>query len=466
MKTHLGAKIKVLLFCLFIGCFGTANAGASTDPVGAVFVSSNSSTTNSVHMYLVSKAGDLSEVPGSPFSVLVTPQVTGSGSGPGATLAGDPLASQYSLIVDKERKLLFVVNAGSGSVSSFQILQNKLVAADTKPSGGLFPVSLTYHDGILYVVNTGNTANIQGFFVNKKGKLIPIPKSNIPLPYSSGFPVGSQGQPQIAQIPGQISFSPSGKQLLVLGKEGPDLRIFGLPDSIPLPGVQGPGHLFVYQMGQNGVPKGDPTIYTFPLSPCMVCDGGAFMKEPFSFTFVGPYVVVVEFFGNSLNGPNPFEGSAVSSFKLMKDGTLDPISVSVPSNQGGVCWIVLGKGNRLYTANDLTDNISLYSISSNGGLTLENASAGVVGPGAASFPDLAFPLDIAIGNKGRTLYQLTPGPLNAPGAQIHAFSIHPQTGQLTAIGTTNVGTVPLNGQMGMATLDFDDSHHHNNGKNH
>jgi len=145
----------------------------------------------------------------------------------------------------------------------------------------------------------------------------------------------------------------------------------------------------------------------------------------------------------------------VSSFSLSRDGTMTFIN-RVVSGQGGICWID-SHGNNIYTANNTTDNISQYTIDlSTGQLSLQpqNAAAAVVGLGVDSFPDEAFPLDLVVGNHGRTLYQLTPGPSTAPGAQIHAFSIDPVTGNLTGIGNVSVGNVPLAGQMGIATLDY------------
>lgn len=133
---------------------------------------------------------------------------------------------------------------------------------------------------------------------------------------------------------------------------------------------------------------------------------------------------------------------------------MTPISVSVPDGQGGVCWVARS-GNRLYATNNTTDNISIYSINSVGQLNLQNAIAAAVGPGNTAVPllDRAFPLDNAIGNQGKTFYELTDGPSTAPGAQIHAFSIDQTTGNLTDIGTTIVGA-SLAGEMGMAALDF------------
>ncbi len=72
----------------------------------------------------------------------------------------DPLASQGSLILSRDGRFLFAVNAGSHSISSFIIADNGVpVFVDVKPSGGAQPNSIGVYDNLLYVSNVGNAAN-------------------------------------------------------------------------------------------------------------------------------------------------------------------------------------------------------------------------------------------------------------------------------------------------------------------
>jgi hypothetical protein len=97
-------------------------------------------------------------------------------------------------------RLLFVVNAGSNSLSVFRVNQDDdangrkdaLELVTVRPSGGEKPVSLTVNRGLLYVLHSGETVDgeiatpncttgdrpsITGFRVSAAGQLTPIPGS-------------------------------------------------------------------------------------------------------------------------------------------------------------------------------------------------------------------------------------------------------------------------------------------------
>ena len=72
-----------------------------------------------------------------------------------------------------------------------------------------------------------------------------------------------------------------------------------------------------------------------------------------------------------------------------------PISQSVGNGQGAACWLIISKnGHYAFTANAATDNLSSYSIGSDGSLELVE-------------PDIATdmqPLDMDLSVNGRYLY--------------------------------------------------------------
>src|SRR5207245_860774 len=80
---------------------------------------------------------------------------------------------------------------------------------DVFPSGGAGPVSLTYRDGLLYVLNAANgrsqAAHVAGFHVDEEGDLHPIAGATRPL---------SARHPN----PAQVQIDPSGQFLLVTEK--------------------------------------------------------------------------------------------------------------------------------------------------------------------------------------------------------------------------------------------------------
>ena len=87
---------------------------------------------------------------------------------------GNSLASQGGIVRDGRR--LLVVNAGDNTVTSFAITRDGLSRRDVEPSGGIRPVSVTVHDDVVYVLNTGSDS-VSGFHINDRGNLTPIANS-------------------------------------------------------------------------------------------------------------------------------------------------------------------------------------------------------------------------------------------------------------------------------------------------
>src|SRR2546425_1005504 len=128
---------------------------ASGGAAGAVSALTNSPAGNAVVAYQRGADGSL------------TP--TGSFPTGGMGMAG--LSSQGAVIVSDDHQLLFAVNAGSNSISSFRIRPGGLELADTAASGGTMPISVAFFRGLLYVLNVGVPNNISGFTVDKRDTL-------------------------------------------------------------------------------------------------------------------------------------------------------------------------------------------------------------------------------------------------------------------------------------------------------
>jgi 6-phosphogluconolactonase len=94
---------------------------------------------------------------------------------------GVGLGSQSSVALSRDGRLLFVVNAGSDSISAFLIGPRGPVLVDRVRSGGDQPISLALHDNLLYVLNAGTTANVTGFRIGFAGRLQPVRGSTRPL---------------------------------------------------------------------------------------------------------------------------------------------------------------------------------------------------------------------------------------------------------------------------------------------
>jgi hypothetical protein len=202
--------------------------------------STNPVRGNEVAMYDRSEKGDLSLIGFFPTGDLSDnkPQL-GSGPAPTAQVfkiaSGgalplvaanlDGLGSSHSLILSRDHQCLFAVNAGSNSLSSFRVQRDGLSLASVTDSGGIFPVSLTIHQNILFALNSGEQGSIVGFRVSDYDcTLVPLGQLGMASlqGYTDTFIPPAPGE--VLTSPAQISFSPDGA-LLVVSIKGGDANI-------------------------------------------------------------------------------------------------------------------------------------------------------------------------------------------------------------------------------------------------
>ncbi len=125
--------------------------GAPPHSSGAAFVQTDNLTGNAIDVYDRGLNGTLSAAGSYP---------TG---GIGGQLAGsmvDHLASQNSLVYDAGAGELFAVNAGSDTVSAFDVSGDRLRLRQVIGSGGSFPASIAVHGDLVYVLNALNGGEI------------------------------------------------------------------------------------------------------------------------------------------------------------------------------------------------------------------------------------------------------------------------------------------------------------------
>ncbi len=284
---------------------------------GAVYVLGNQPSGNEVIAYVRGADGRLS----SPHSYPTGGTGTGSG-----------LGSQNAVVLDDSARHLYAVNAGSDSITSFDVTTDGLRWRSTVPSGGDQPVSVTVRGNRVYALNAGGTGNISGFAVHD-GKLTPLPGSTRSL---SGD----------ATDPAQVSFSPSGRELVVTEKAT------NLID--------------VYRLNGQGVSFGR-TSFT---------SEGA---TPFGFSFTpSGYLAVSE------AGP-----SAASTYRISPQG-VRTVSASVGNTEAAACWLVVtANGKYAYTGNGGgSQSISGYRVGRSGTLSLLTPD-GRTGTAAAGVSDIA-----------------------------------------------------------------------------
>jgi 6-phosphogluconolactonase len=149
------------------------------------------------------------------ITVLKAHTATG-GRGSGGTT--DPLQSQGSLTLSHDHNLLFAINSGSGTISSFHLLGGLPILADQEPTGGAFPVAVAERNGTVYVLNAGGNGAIVAFRADGLGRLQQIPNATATLTASNSG--GSS-----------ISVSPNGKMLVVIEKTPSNIDTFPIqPD--------------------------------------------------------------------------------------------------------------------------------------------------------------------------------------------------------------------------------------------
>lgn len=287
--------------------------------------------------------------------------ITSSGSfATGGTGTGTGLGNQSGVVLTSDSRHLLVVNAGSDEISLFRVRRNGLSLLDVIGSGGRRPVSVSIHRNLVYVLNAGGAVgaedNISGFRITKRGRLVPLADSTRPLSAPS-------------TAPAQVSFTPDG-DLLVVTEKATNLILtfvvdhYGLPDAPRLNGSVG--------------------------------------TTPFGFAFDRRgHLLVSEAFGGAP------DASTLSSYEVDDDGMLDVISASVPTTESAACWVqAMLDGRHAYVTNTGSGTISGYSVAPDGSLELLDAD-GVTG--SSGGPGTG-PIDMALSEDGRFLYDLRSGP--------------------------------------------------------
>jgi 6-phosphogluconolactonase len=369
----------LLIVMLAIGAGLAARSNAEDDKsAGAVFVMTNAADRNEIIAYKRNADGSLQE--GRSF------RTGGRGSG-GVT---DPLGSQGALTLTQDHLFLLAVNAGSGDISLFRVHGAMLSLLDKVPCGGSEPVAIAQHGDLVYVVNAGGSSNVTGFRLDKNGRLKPIADS------IAFLTTGNSGA-------ASLSFSPDGQFLLVTEKITNNIDGF----HIQIDGTLGP-------IVVN--PSVGPGAFAVLFAP----NGTALVTE------TGP-----------TGGHN---AAAISSYALLPNATLSPISASIPTQGAASCWQAVSPDGRfVYTNNTGSSTISGFSIAANGALTP------LPGTIVATLPTGSVNLEIVITPDGKFLYSLDSGT-----GTVSIFGIN-QDGSLTSLGEVG-GLSASAGFDGMAAI--------------
>jgi 6-phosphogluconolactonase len=349
---------------------------ANGTTAGAVFVSTNGARRNSVVAFVRHADGNLTKI--GEFGT--------GGRGIGGSV--DPLQSQGALALSEGHKTLFVVNAGSSSVSSFSVANDaSLRLLGSVNSEGNQPISLAINADRLYVLNADNS--VSAFAVHDERLPSPITRAALSLgPVTDG--------------PSTIAASRDGKFLFVTQRAANAIDVIRVAEDGSLTHDS-------RSASAGGTPFG------FAVTP----------REQ---------LVVSEASGDAPNG-------AVSSYDLSK-GQLTSQSRSVSTHQAATCWLILSHDSRFaFAANAGSGSVSAYAVAPDASLTLlvQDGRSGMTNG------DGATPLDLGLSSDGHFLYVLQTGT-----GSIGAFRVS-EGGRLTTLPDTP-GLSTAAGYQGLAAF--------------
>lgn len=407
---------------------------------GGVFYASNATSGNEVAAFVRASDGTLTRVGTYPTG--------GTGSGSFEDSSNSMLVGNPEGAIDPENpnitpEFVFTVNAGSGSISVFRIEKRSLKLVDQVSSGGQKPVSLAVHDGILYVLNSGEFEN-RLFLYNG---LQPVGATENcttgQLPTIDGFRVDRQGH--LTQIVGsnrllsniaysgcaQVSISPDGSAVIVSQRDA-GKPAAGFPK----------GNFEVFPLRADGT-TGDPT----PVTPTG--------NGPFGFTWADDHTVVVSEqnggFVDTLGGQTNAYSWDGNNLALTANGP------AVRTHTTDPCWIAItaknSGGPQIAYVSGFEGTVSSFALGPNGQLSQLHVQA--TAPDGETIAQGGMPegeTDVALSRDSRFLYVD-----NSETGSLYAFRTVPN-GTLVLVkkyDVFNVPSVPDGGQfnqVGMAAF--------------
>ncbi|MCC1483680.1 lactonase family protein [Winogradskyella immobilis] len=334
----------------------------------------------------------------------------------------DPLISAYALTKTDDNANLLAVNAGSNTITAFNINEDYslTVAGTPQPTGAIGPnsiattaaVTVDGTRGLVYVSNITrpeflaggepmHQGTVTGYWLLEDGSLQPIANSTRDLGIR----------------PSAVQISPDGQWLVVTAiNSGASALGSGSEDE-----------LTVFNISPNGLlsetPWGTATS-TLRGNTEVQADGviGRNLPSAIGFQIVGNnYVVVTEAREFQYDGAPPafpaLQDGSVSTWQIEANGTLTPITLDVRSGEGNTgrtaCWLdFTADGNTFFVSNAIEAGLASYSFN-NGSVALidQVAAQGTGATGNTTDPAAAFGttegwIDMWISDDGQFLYQL------------------------------------------------------------
>jgi 6-phosphogluconolactonase (cycloisomerase 2 family) len=354
-------KSIVIAGAVLASTFAFAGPAAASGTQPGFFVQTNAADGNTVVAYdsALKSAGSYA---------------TGGNGGALTGAVVDRLASQGSLTLDRAHGLLYVVNAGSNTITVFGVHGTRLTKLQVIGSGGTFPVSIAVHGDLVYVLNARDGGSVQGF-QRLGARLIRVPFWN------RGLGLDPAATPEFTHTPGQVAFSPDGSQLLVTTKANTNA-------------------IDVFAIDRLGGPSKSPVVN--------VEDGAV----PFAAAFDRHGNLAVAEAGTT----------AVATFDLHRNGTITALDTAA-TGQAATCWIVYANGT-FYASNAGSGTVSAYHAGAGGRLTAHGTTSTDAGT-----------VDAAVSGDGHHLYVQTGAKGIVDAYQINANGSLTAAGSVTVANT-------------------------------
>jgi 6-phosphogluconolactonase (cycloisomerase 2 family) len=297
---------------------------------GKLFISSNAPAGNQVLVY--------TRVTGGVPTLLGSFATAGTGTGAG-------LGSQGAVTLSRDGHYLYVVNAGSNTLSTFTFGGGTMALTSVVSTNGTTPTSVAEYGGLVYVMNSGGDGNVAGFR-NTGGVLAPLADGVRGLSQPGGT------------APGQVSINNYGDVLVVAER--------------------GTQRLTSYSIAATGTLSRQATTITPGVTP-------------FGHAYSSNDTLIVSEAGTS----------SVSSFRFVDNSRFDAprvVTAALGNGQGAACWIATTPNGRFaFSANAGPGNVSAYGVGRDGRLTLLSAIAGSTGNNAGA-------VDMAVSPDGQQLH--------------------------------------------------------------
>jgi 6-phosphogluconolactonase (cycloisomerase 2 family) len=344
---------------------------------------------------------------------------TGSVATGGNGIASEPpfgfpiVDSSGSINTTPDGKLIFVVNAGSNSVTSFRVTSSGVHRVSVASTHGRLPISVASSGNLLYVVNEASK-NIYGWTFTPSGVLHPIAGSNQKL--TAVTPKGKKDKVGVAAA---INFTSDGKVVAVTERGLP--RTYGEIDTFVIRpgGAAGPAQAFATKGVANPFGFSAVSKYLLVSNAGLVKTPSGAMPNPADFT--------------------QFTGT-VATYKVSPTGKVSFVG-NASSGGRAACWLIITKdGKTAFTTNTLSSGpppappaggptsghgaVASLSVAPNGKLhVLKQADAS---PG--------FPGDEAFSHDDKYLYVLDPSIIVPGGSHIEVYRLG-KGGSMTRIQT-------------------------------